>query len=138
MRGRPKSLTPDKRTILTLRKLGEWGATREEAAAWLEVSRPTLWKFLIEYPEIGELFEAGLDRAKCTLRRLQWDAAKKGNVTMLIWLGKQMLKQRDDAGGIDPETKESLDQLRSEIERKLARVIDAKSEGEMASKPDLE
>ncbi len=32
---------------------------------------------------------------KCRLRQLQWEAAEKGNVTMLIWLGKQMLDQRD-------------------------------------------
>jgi hypothetical protein len=26
---------------------------------------------------------------------MQWDAAKKGNVVMMIWLGKQYLGQRD-------------------------------------------
>ncbi len=32
---------------------------------------------------------------KITLRRAQMKAAKGGNVTMLIWLGKQMLGQKD-------------------------------------------
>jgi hypothetical protein len=133
--GRKKALTNDARTIATLRKLGEWGATREEAAAWLEVSRPTLWKFLIEFPEIAEEFEGGLDRGKCTLRRWQWASAKNGNVTMQIWLGKQLLKQRDDASQTDAYTRESIDALRGEMERKLARIIDAQSEGGLAKEP---
>ncbi len=33
--------------------------------------------------------------AKPRLRRMQWEAAEKGNPTMLIWLGKQYLKQSD-------------------------------------------
>lgn len=40
------------------------------------------------------LEEARADGCK-TLRRLQWHGAKKGNATMLVWLGKQMLGQRD-------------------------------------------
>lgn len=135
--GRKKALECDARTLATLRKLGEWGATRDEAAAWLEVSRPTLWKFLNEYPEASEELEGGLDRGKATLRRWQWKAAQNGNVTMLIWLGKQLLKQSDNASQAE-ETKESIDALRSEIERKLARVIDAQSEGELAKEPDSE
>jgi hypothetical protein len=30
-----------------------------------------------------------------SLRRLQYEAAKTGNVTMQIWLGKQWLGQKD-------------------------------------------
>ncbi len=43
--------------------------------------------------------------AKPKLRRLQWNAAEAGNVSMLIWLGKQYLGQSDkqevtgDGGG---------------------------------------
>lgn len=33
--------------------------------------------------------------AKPSLRRMQWRAAEKGNVTMMIWLGKQYLDQTD-------------------------------------------
>lgn len=32
-----------------------------------------------------------------TLRRLQWKAAEGGNATMLIWLGKQLLGQKDSS-----------------------------------------
>jgi DNA-binding response OmpR family regulator len=36
-----------------------------------------------------------LARLKVSLRRQQIEAAKKRNPTMLIWLGKQLLEQRD-------------------------------------------
>jgi hypothetical protein len=34
-------------------------------------------------------------RFKISLRRQQIETAKKGNVSMLIWLGKQLLDQSD-------------------------------------------
>jgi|SRR5688572_15739141 hypothetical protein len=136
--GRKKALTNDARTLAVLNGLGKIHATREEAAAVLGVSRPTLWKFLDEFPEAIEIFEAGQDSGKAELRRMQWNAAKKGNTTMLIWLGKQLLKQRDDAAMADIGTKESIDALRDEIKRKLARVIDSEPEGELAKEPKPE
>ena len=39
--------------------------------------------------------ESGRVRRNEGLRRLQWKAAKAGNVAMLIWLGKQYLGQSD-------------------------------------------
>ena len=41
------------------------------------------------------IYKEGIDDAKKSLRRMQWDSAKKGNTTMLVWLGKQYLKQSD-------------------------------------------
>jgi hypothetical protein len=35
------------------------------------------------------------DAGKATLRRAQWQKALSGNPTMLIWMGKQILGQRD-------------------------------------------
>jgi hypothetical protein len=32
---------------------------------------------------------------RTSLRRMQWDAARQGNPTMLVWLGKQYLGQSD-------------------------------------------
>ena len=37
----------------------------------------------------------GAEKGKMRLRQMQWRAADKGNVTMLIWLGKQILGQAD-------------------------------------------
>ncbi len=136
--GRPKKLEPDIRTKAIIKSSGEIGCTREETAALLGVCRLTLRRFLAEYPEIDELFESGIDSGKATLRRWQWKAAKNGNTTMLIWLGKQMLKQRDDVSQIDTNLKDTIDTLRSDMERKLSRLIDEKPEGELAKEPKPE
>ena len=37
----------------------------------------------------------GKDKGKMRLRQMQWKAAEGGNVSMLIWLGKQVLGQSD-------------------------------------------
>lgn len=42
-----------------------------------------------------DILQQGYDEGKKTLRRMQWDAAQKGSVPMLIWLGKQYLGQKD-------------------------------------------
>ena len=39
--------------------------------------------------------EKGRTNLRASLRRWQLEAAKKGNVAMLIWLGKQMLGQTE-------------------------------------------
>jgi hypothetical protein len=71
--------------------------TGEEIASVLGVDYDTLcagvkrdFKLpLIEYLEQKRLY------GKSSLRRAQWKAADSGNPTMLIWLGKQYLGQRD-------------------------------------------
>jgi len=50
---------------------------------------------------ITNRFSAELDKGrsslKMSLRKMQFESANKGNVAMLIWLGKQYLDQRDQA-----------------------------------------
>lgn len=99
----------------------------------LGVSRPTLWKFLNENPDIAEALEASLDVGRVSLRRLQWRQAQKGNVTMLIWLGKQLLKQRDQVSTEDGNARESIEALRIELERKLARIAESAEKSEIPS-----
>jgi hypothetical protein len=50
------------------------------------------------------LWELGAQTGKASLRRMQFKAAEDGNVTMLIWLGKQFLGQKDQRH-IDGETR---------------------------------
>jgi len=131
-----RKLANDARTKATLRKLGEWGATRDEAAAWLDVSRPTLWKFLNENPDCAHELEAGLDRGRVSLRRLQWRSAHNGNATMLIWLGKQLLKQYDQPPTEEQVTRESIEAMRIEFERKLASIAESDEKEKLASESD--
>ena len=77
-------------------KLGMLGATHEEMAAWFDVSTRTIERRMsAETGVFCRAYKKGLGRLKVSLRRQQIEAAKKGNPTMLIWLGKQLLEQRD-------------------------------------------
>jgi len=63
--------------------------TMDEMAAIVGVSVDTLER------RYAEAMKRGRETAKSSLRRLQWKAAKKGNTSILIWLGKNYLGQRE-------------------------------------------
>ena len=63
-------------------------------AARLGVSHDTLQERLKE-PEFRRAYEEGREMCCAEIRDLQMQAARAGNITMLIWLGKQMLGQTD-------------------------------------------
>ena len=65
------------------------GCTNTEIADYFGVNETTIRK---RFSEILIKERAG---EKKKLRTLQWKAAKAGNATMLIWLGKQKLGQTD-------------------------------------------
>jgi hypothetical protein len=70
-------------------KLAQLGATHGEIAEFFCCDRSTISKRFS--PEITK----GQAELKLKLRRLQVRAAERGNVTMLIWLGKCLLGQTD-------------------------------------------
>src|SRR5690606_8397761 len=80
-----------------VRALAGIGCTHEEIAAVLKCSPDTLTR------RFADALKEGKQHAKASLRRMQWEAAKKGNVTMMIWLGKQMLGQRDQMEHSGPD-----------------------------------
>lgn len=91
--GRPKiNLNPAK-----VEALAALQCTFDEIASGLGVSTDTLERRRKEETEIAEAIKRGREEGKRSLRRLQWEAAQKGNTTMLVWLGKQWLGQRDKA-----------------------------------------
>ena len=47
-------------------------------------------------PTFSYLYEKHSGEGKASLRRMQWQEAMNGNTTMLVWLGKQALGQRDE------------------------------------------
>ncbi len=70
--------------------------TDEEIAAVLGVSTDTIGRRKQEEDSsFAEVYKRGKEKGKASLRRYQFEAAKKGNVTMMIWLGKQLLGQKD-------------------------------------------
>lgn len=80
-----------------LREMVNIQCTAEECAAVLGVSADTIDRRLKEegFGGFADFYKRNSDEGKTSLRRAQWKAAQEGNPTMLIWLGKQMLGQRD-------------------------------------------
>lgn len=75
-------------------------ATLIEMAGWFDCSEDTIenWcKKNYDGATFSDVFKKKSGKGKVSLRRKQFEAAIKGNVTMLIWLGKQQLGQRDNA-----------------------------------------
>ena len=78
----------------TIEKLAALSCTIEEIAGFFDVSLSTLKRRLRE-PKYRTAFVEGRAKGKVALRRAQFRVASKGNTTMLVWLGKQMLGQKD-------------------------------------------
>lgn len=94
----PKAKTgrPRKEIDLDLiEKLATIHCTIEEISAIVGCNPDTIYARMKEDESFSELIEKARSNGKASLRRLQWAAAQKGDRTMLVWLGKQLLGQRD-------------------------------------------
>lgn len=87
MAGRPKK----KIDYQTVEKLANIQCTQEEISNFLGISTRTLQKD----KEFLRIYKKGLENGKMSLRRMQFKKANDGNVSMLIWLGKQYLGQTE-------------------------------------------
>ena len=83
---RPKKYNIDTKQ---LQKLAKFGCTNKEMADFFGCSADLLEKSYSEY------LTKGRAEQKMRLRQLQWKSAEKGNVSMLIFLGKNILGQQD-------------------------------------------
>lgn len=84
-RGANKKVIPPEE----VEKLAALHATTEEMAAYFGVHPNTL------SANFGDIITKARANTKVSLRREQIKVALNGNVTMLIWLGKQYLGQAD-------------------------------------------
>ena len=71
------------------------GCTKNEVATLAGMSHSGFYKRMETDEALVDALQRGQDKGRSTLRRLQWQGAQSGNPTMLIWLGKQLLGQRD-------------------------------------------
>src|SRR6204780_2624518 len=86
-RGRPKKFVD----LELVEKLAHIQCTYGEIAATLGVSVDTLQR----NKNFAVVYKKGAEGGRKSLRRMQFEAANKGNVVMQIWLGKQYLGQSD-------------------------------------------
>ena len=74
--------------------------TAQEICGILGMSEDTLGRRIAErniegVKNFADLYKKHSGEGKASLRRMQWKAAEAGNPTMLVWLGKNVLDQRD-------------------------------------------
>lgn len=89
------------------------------------------------YLPFRDILAAGRAVGRMSLRREQWKLAQAGNATMLIWLGKQLLGQRDMIGVAGPDggaiqVQPVYDELLSRLARIASRI------GTPGSNPQIE
>lgn len=63
--------------------------TNDEIATICKVSKDTIER------RFAATIKEARENGRSTLRRWQWNACKKGNTALLIWMGKQHLGQKD-------------------------------------------
>ena len=80
--------------LVELEKLCSLHCTDEEIAAWFGVSSRTI-ENLRKQPKFGEVMARGRAKGRISVRRAQMRLLDGGNSTMGVWLGKQLLRQRD-------------------------------------------
>lgn len=114
-RGRPR-LELD---LEEIEELAEEGNTAEDIAAALGIGRTTLYK----RKDAKAAFDKGRASLRVNLRHWQIQTARSGNVSMLIWLGKQLLGQSEqpvlkkDEKKRDDSLSASLREMADEIDK---------------------
>lgn len=113
--------------------------TEEEIAQFLGISVDTLGRACQRDQKMSfaEYFGQKRGLGRVSLRRAQWQLAQKGNPTMLIWLGKQYLNQRDRSshehsgpgGGPIPVNSLSDEQLELRIAALTSKPVIAEIKG---------
>lgn len=98
--------------------------TEEDIAGWFDISPDTVDRWCQrEYGEnFADTYKRKCSPGKVSIRRKQMEVAQNGNPTMLIWLGKTILGQRDNVEhiiirpGTDDAIKQELSNMYGRIE----------------------
>lgn len=95
--GRPCTidiLDPNIRSQIEL--FGRLAATQQEIADYYRVDLRTVQRwFADDKSEFCRIYKKARSEANTSLRRVQMEKALSGDSGMLIWLGKQLLNQRE-------------------------------------------
>lgn len=80
-----------------LDKLCFMQCTASEIASWFDCSVDTIERAVMREHKVkwAEYFDKKRQKGHISLRRKQMQVAESGNVSMLIWLGKQYLGQTE-------------------------------------------
>lgn len=79
--------------------------TLDDISGWFDCSPDTIERWCKKtYQEtFADVYKKKSSNGKVSLRRKQYEIAMQGNVTLLIWLGKQHLGQMDKLSHLDKD-----------------------------------
>jgi hypothetical protein len=106
--GRPREVID----LEQLKRLAMLHCTQREIAAYFGIDRVTLTRRLQE-KAYRDAYNHGISLGNINLRRMQYAAAQRGSNAMLIWLGKQMLGQKNRVEHVQAEEVEGTDETRA-------------------------
>ena len=101
-----------------VKKLAAIHCTNEEIASVVGCSKDTLER------RFAAILKDGRAAGKMSLKRKQYELAMNGNVTLLIWLGKILLGQREEQGSVTinnlpaPTADSALNEIREILKAK--------------------
>lgn len=104
----------------------------EECAAYWSVDVKTIQNRIEEWygMKFSQLAELKRNAGRISIRRVQYQKALKGNIPMLIWLGKQYLGQRDKyehmPGDEDSLENSTLEKIQQEIDNRQSKFTTVK------------
>src|SRR6266404_3310021 len=86
--------TKAKIDLVELERLSAMQCTDEEVGAWFGVTTRTIERRR-KNAKFAEVMSRGKAMGRISVRRAQLKLLEAGNATMAVWLGKQLLGQRD-------------------------------------------
>lgn len=112
--GRPRT----KFDLEVVEQLASCMATQDDIAYATGCSTRSVIRAYQSSPAFREAVDRGWSKARMSLRQKQLEVALAGNATMLIWLGKQYLSQKDkqeieNKGEISISIQRAMEELRS-------------------------
>ena len=86
----------------------------------------------MEREEVRDAWERGQGRGRVSLRRIQYQLAEKGNAPMAIFLGKNLLGQRDrfDTEEEGDPTKDAARRIKGALDAIESAVVDTDKDEE--------
>lgn len=126
-------------TLAELEGLGRLQCTNAELGAYFGLTERQIINRRANDSALDEAIKRGNNQGRISIRRKQFEAALAGDRTMLVWLGKNVLGQRDS--GLDINVSGGLsfdsDEIRPLLDSKLEEFVRArKGNGHDDEPPD--
>ena len=134
----PANRPPAVLAIDEVEKLGRLQCTNAEIGAYFDMTERQIINRRAKDPELDDAIKKGANQGRISLRRQQFAAALDGDRTMLVWLGKNVLGQRDSGLDINLSGGMSFDsqEIRPLLDSKMEEFVRARKTDEPPSEDD--